>query len=42
MAFVVLAFSQLIHSFSVHAGHESVFRNFGKINGLFMQPLLMV
>lgn len=51
MAFVVLAFSQLIHSFSVHAGHESVFRNFWKnkwliyatiINGLMILGVVLI
>ncbi len=51
MAFVVLAFSQLIHSFSVHAGSESVFANFWKnkwlvyatlINGLMILGVVLI
>ncbi|HEY4537778.1 MAG TPA: cation-translocating P-type ATPase [Erysipelothrix sp.] len=51
MAFVVLAFSQLIHSFSVHAGHGSVFTSFWKnkwliyatlINGLMILGVVLI
>ena len=51
MAFVVLAFSQLIHSFSVHAGHGSVFTSFWKnkwliyatlINGLMILAVVLI
>ena len=40
MAFVVLAFSQLIHSFSVHAGQGSVFTSFWKNKWLVYATLV--
>ena len=40
MAFVVLAFSQLIHSFSVHAGTQTVFKSFWKNKWLIYATLV--
>ena len=51
MAFIVLAFSQLIHSFSVHAGSQTVFKSFWKnkwliyatlINGLMILGVVLI